>query len=183
VEKFVGLQDWLRKHEPELHAELYGGTIPVSLEEIEKAGEIHGVLELNQEIARIKRSIHDDPGLAVGSAKELLETVLRTILAAYGYDVTSQDMPALLKNAQRLLGLDPKAVDKSSRMGEVLHRILSNLGQVVIGVDEIRNLGGTGHGRSKGPRINSTQARLVINAAATIAAYFLEIWEAKEAKS
>ena len=69
VEEFVGLEDWLRTSDTELYTEFYGME-QVSLEEIERAGEIHNVLELNQQIHRIRRSIHDDPALAIGSAKE-----------------------------------------------------------------------------------------------------------------
>jgi len=176
VEGFVGLEEWLLRHDPQLHAELYGG-MPVPLEEIERAGEIHDVVELNQQIARIRRSIPDDPALAVGSAKELLETVMKTILAEYGCSTDSDDIPALLKRVQKVLALDPKAVPPGIPRSKLLRRTLSNLAQVVIDVDELRNLVGTGHGRTKGPQIDPVHARLVVNAAATIATYLLEIWE------
>ncbi len=176
VEDFVGLEEWLRSHEPQLHEKLYGGT-SVPLEEIEKAAGVHSVLELNQQIGRIRHSIHDDPALAVGSAKELLETVMRTILGEDDDGTKTDDVPALLKRVQRALGLSPQAASPDMVGSEVLCRTLSNLGQVVIGVAELRNLVGTGHGRSKGPEIDDVHARLVVNAAATIATYLLEIWE------
>jgi len=176
VEEFVGLEEWLRSHDPQLHEELYGAT-PVPLREIEKAGAVHDVLELNQQIGRIRHSIHDDPALAVGSAKELLETVMRTILGEDDHGTKTDDVPALLKRVQTALGLSPKAVSPHIIGSEVLCRTLNNLGQVVIGVAELRNLVGTGHGRSKCPQIDDVHARLVVNAAATIATYLLEIWE------
>lgn len=177
VEEFVGLEDWLLKHDPQLHTELYGG-IPVPLEEIEKASKIHDVTELSQQIARISRSIPDDPGLAVGSAKDLLETVMKTVLADYGCSTDSDDIPALLKRVQKLLGLDPKAAVTIAG-SKLLCRTLNNLGQVVIGVDQLRNLVGTGHRRSRGPQIDPVHARLAVNAAATIAIYLLEIWQSQ----
>lgn len=175
VEEFVGLEDWLREYDFQLHAELYGG-IPVPLEEIERASEIHNVLELNQHISRIRRSIPDDPALAVGSAKDLLETVMKTILAKHGFDASGEDIPQLLKRVQKVLGLDSKAVSGGTPGSKSLRRTLSNLGQIVGGVAEVRNLVGTGHGRSRGPQIGVIHARLVVNAAATIATYFLEVW-------
>ena len=178
VERFVNLKDWLHKNDLELFAELYGAA-SISLEEIERVGEIHNILELNQGIARIKHSIPDDPALAVGSAKELLETVLKTVIARYGSNTGADDIPALLKKAQQVLYLDPKTIDKSTREGKTLSRTLSNLGQIVSGVGEIRNLVGTGHGRSRGSQIDTIHARLVVNAAATVATYFLEVWEAQ----
>jgi len=179
VEEFVNLKEWLRKNDPELFAELYGAD-STSLEEIERVSKTYDILELNQEIARIKRSLRDDPALAVGSAKELLETVLKTITVTYESNTgADDDIPALLKKAQKVLGLDPKAINKSTPEGKILFRTLNNLGQIVIGVGEIRNLVGTGHGRSRGPQIDTIHARLVVNAAATIATYFLEVWEAQ----
>lgn len=179
VEKFVNLKDWLYKNDPELFAELYDAT-PISLEEIERVGEIRSIPELNQEINRIRHSIPDDPALAVGSAKELLETVLKTILKRYGSNTGADDISTLLKKAQKELDLDFKTIDKSTREDKILFRTLNNLGQVVIGIGEIRNLVGTGHGRSKGSQIDTIHARLVVNAAATVATYFLEVWEAQK---
>lgn len=81
------------------------------------------------------------------------------------------DITELLNKAQRKLDLDPK----SASGAETLRRILSNLGQVVLGVVELRSLYGTGHGRSKGRDLEIAHARLVVNAAITIATFALEI--------
>lgn len=179
VEEFVGLEDWLRTNDPQLHAELYGGT-PVTLKEIEEIGRIKSVCELYQSVARIRRSLPDDPALAVGSAKELLESVMKTILAEGGVELSNEkvEVPQLLKMCGRLLGLDPKTATVGPE-GEILRRILSSLCQIFIGVAEVRNLVGTGHGRSRGPQVDVVHARLVVNAAATVATYFLELWEAR----
>ena len=175
VEELVGLEDWLRRNDPELHAELYGME-SVALDVIEEKGVIHSVHELTHQVARIKASIQEDSALAVGSAKDLLETVMKTILGKGNYD-KSHDIPTLLKRVQTKLCLDPKALDRTTVGGEKLARTLSNLGQIVVGVDEMRNLVGTGHGRSGGPTIDRVHASLVVNSASSIATYLLEIWE------
>lgn len=174
LEDFVGLEKWLIQHDPQLHSELYGGT-PVSLEEIERASELNNVLELNQHIARIKHSIPNDPALAVGSAKELLETVLKTILKKQDTSLANEDIPKLLKRVQKLLDIDPKELPGK----DILFRTLNSLGQIIVGISEIRNLVGTGHGRSQGPQIDTIHAQLIVNATATIATYLLGIWEAQ----
>lgn len=83
VEEFVGLEGWLKENDERLYGDLYGGDV-VSLEQIEKAGAISGVAELNRHASRIRQSIRSDPEQSIGSAKELLETVLKTILGEYG---------------------------------------------------------------------------------------------------
>ncbi len=59
---------------------------------------------------------------------------------------------------------------------DTIRRTLSNLGQVVIGVAEVRKLYGTGHGnRYQLRELEIAHARLVVNAAVTIATFLMEI--------
>jgi hypothetical protein len=177
VEEFVGLREWLRQKEPKLYAELYDDAPEpvVSLEHVEEAAGIHDVLERNRHAARIRHGIAEDPAQAIGSAKELLETVLKTVIREHGQK-SRADIPELLKKAQAKLDLDPKSASGS----ETLRRTLSNLGQVVHGVAELRSLYGTGHGRSKSRELEIAHARLVVNAAITIATFLLEIWQEQQ---
>lgn len=176
IEEFVELREWLRKNDAKLYAELYDDVpeLVVSLEHVEKVGGIHDVLELNRHAARIRHGIREDPAQAIGSAKELLETVLKTIIGDHEQK-SRHDVPELLKKAQAQLDLDPRSASGS----ETLRRTLSNLGQVVHGVAELRGLYGTGHGRSKSRELELAHARLVVNAAITIATFLLEIWQEK----
>lgn len=177
IEEFVDLRNWLRKNDTNLYAELYDDAAQapvVPLEHVEEAARIHDVLELNRHAARIRHGIAEDPGQAIGSAKELLETVLKTVIGEHGQK-SRDDIPELLKKAQTELDLDPK----SSSGADTLRRTLSNLGQVVHGVAELRSLYGTGHGRSKSPELEIAHARLVVNAAITVATFLLEVYQAR----
>ncbi len=174
VEEFVQLESWLRENDSKLHNELYGPGDLVPLAQVEGMGAIHDVKELNRHAIRIRESIADDPGQAIGSAKELLETVLKTVLGEHGAK-SKDDIQELSKRAWREIGLAPDSFDKSLPGAEVIRRTLNNLVQVVVGVDEIRNLYGTGHGRSRAPEPNTAHARLVVNAAVTVATFLLEI--------
>jgi len=178
VEEFVGLREWLRKNDAKLYAELYDDAAPelvVSLEHVEKVAGIHDVLELNRHAGRIRHGIADDPAQAIGSAKELLETVLKTVIGDHEQK-SRDDIPELLKKAQIKLDLDPRGASGA----ETLRRTLSNLGQIVHGVAELRSLYGTGHGRSKSRELESAHALLVVNAAITVATFLLEIWQEQQ---
>jgi hypothetical protein len=100
---------------------------------------------------------------------------MKTILKKHEIPKDKKNIPQLLKGVQKLLDIDPQKIPDK----DVLFRTLNNLGQVVVGVAEIRNLVGTGHGRSKGPQIDTIHAQLIVNATATIATYLLGIWEAQ----
>ena len=174
IEEFVGLREWLRRNDPELCAELYEDEEPVvSLDQVEEASTIHDVVDLNKHAGRIRKGIVEDPEQAIGSAKELLETVLKTVVGDHNLK-PSDDISALLKKARAELDLDPNAPSGTSPAADSLRRTLSSLGQIVVGVAEVRNLYGTGHGRSKSHELEIAHARLVVNAAISVATFLLE---------
>ena len=174
LEDYVGLDGWLKVEDPDLHAELYDTREVVALVDVETAATQMGIAEVNRHVARIRKSIGNDPEQAIGSAKELLESVLKAILGITDARA-SADMSALLKEAQRKLDLEPQRDLAGVPRNKTTKRVLSNLGQIVIGVNEVRNIFGTGHGRFKSKEIRVAHARLVVNAAATIATFLVEI--------
>lgn len=176
IENFVSLEKWLAEHEPRLYKELYEAGSS-AIDDAEEIGKIHNNVELNQHILRIKRSIReDDPSQAIGSSKELLESVLKTILEDLGQDDITGDIPALLKQVQQSLSIDPND-ETAKKLDEKVKRTLSNLGQVVIGVAEIRNLVGTGHGRAESHEIDQNHALLMVNSVGTISTYLINLWQ------
>lgn len=82
-----------------------------------------------------------------------------------------------MKRVQKKLKLDPAAAGGQTG-AETIRRTLSNLGQVVVGVAEVRNLFGTGHGRSRAAELERAQAKLVVNAAVTLATFLTDIFRA-----
>jgi hypothetical protein len=174
VEEFVGLEQWLKANDATLHAELYDTSEMISLEEVEQAAKHLDIVELNKHASRIRQGIRGDPEQAIGSAKELLETTLKAVLGIEGERATD-DISALLKRAQKELDLDPKAIADEAPGKETIKRVLSSLGQIVAGVAEVRNLYGTGHGRHRSRALEVAHARLVVNAAVTIATFILEV--------
>ena len=118
----------------------------------------------------------EDPEQAIGSAKELLETVLKTVIGGHNLK-PPDDIPFLLKKARTKLDLNPSAAGGASPAADSLRRTLSSLGQIVVGVAEVRNLYGTGHGLCKSHELEIAHVRLVVNAAISIATFQLEVWQ------
>lgn len=131
---------------------------------------------LDEHINRIEQSLATDPGQAIGSAKEMVETVAKTILNARGVSYTAAaDLLVLGRLVFATLKQLPDDVPNGSRGSDVLRRTLSNLMSVVQGIAELRGLYGTGHGQlgtSKG--LHARHAKLVVGAAATLATYWVE---------
>lgn len=134
---------------------------------------------LDDYLTRINRSVESDPELAIGSAKDLVEGTLKSVLIGLGEPFAEQqdDVHALLKKLQRRLDLSPDTVDPTKKGAETIKRTLSNLGQIVIGVFELRNLYGSGHGRTKRSVVDTRMARLTVGAAATLCRFLLETYE------
>jgi hypothetical protein len=128
------------------------------------------------QIRRMEQSVDTDPALAVGTAKELVETVCKTILAERGKQVDgSPDLPALAKTTARELHLVPDNIPSSAKGAETMRRLLGNLATVAQGLAELRNLYGTGHGKLGATQpIRPRHARLAVGAAATLATFLFE---------
>jgi hypothetical protein len=140
------------------------------------------VSRLNVYLDRIKASVETDPALAIGSMKELIEATLKTILSNKGITVgIGDDISKLLRAVQKSLELAPEDIEDSKKGADTIRRILSNLGQIVVGVSELRNLYGTGHGRHAEHRgLGSRHARLVVGAGATLCIFLLETYGHRE---
>lgn len=131
---------------------------------------------LSRQITRMEASIQTDPDLAIGTAKELIETVAKTILdqrnVAYG---NSDDMPALLKKVRAELDLTPNDIDAAARGAEIIRKLVNNLASITQSLTELRNLYGTGHGKALGTEgLSSRHARLAVGTAASLATFLLE---------
>ena len=132
-------------------------------------------------LTRINSSVENDPELAIGSAKDLVEGTLKSVLTglAEPFDERQDDVHALLKKVQRRLDLAPDSVDPEKKGAETIKRTLSNLGQMVVGVFELRNLYGSGHGRTKRSAVDTRLARLTVGAAGTLCRFLLETYEVR----
>lgn len=132
--------------------------------------------ELHRQIERMKSAIDDDPGLAIGTAKELVETTCKTILEERGVEVDQNvDIVKLVKETRKVLGLIPESIPNSAKGAETIRRLLGNLGNVAQGLGELRNLYGTGHGKHGSSRgLGARHARLAVGTAATLATFLFE---------
>lgn len=132
--------------------------------------------ELQRQVQRMHEAVDQDPGLAVGTAKELLETTCKTILSERGIEPDNGwDVVRLVKRTRQELRLLPEDVPDEAKGVGTIRRLLSNLGTVAQGMAELRNLYGTGHGRAAGTSgVQPRHARLAVGAAATLAAFLFE---------
>lgn len=135
---------------------------------------------LRVQIERAEKAVDSDPTLAIGTAKELVETCCKTILAERGVALDANPtIPTLTKAVCRELKLLADDVPEQKKGAETIRRLLSNLATITQGLAELRSLYGTGHGkdgRVKG--LTPRHARLAVGAAAALATFLFQTHEA-----
>lgn len=125
-------------------------------------------------------NVERDPPAAVGSAKELVESVCKFILDDYSiaYD-SKESLLDLYKKAAKALKLNREAVPDSAKGSESAQRVLQNLATAVQSLAELRNELGLGHGKTKASPAFSRHGRLALNASRTVVEFLLETWHAR----
>jgi hypothetical protein len=96
---------------------------------------------LSKQIERIQHSVSDDPALAIGSAKELVETCCRTILSDLGEEAPANaELKELTKATFKKLNLLPDDVPEHAKGAGTIKRLLANLNTISVSLAELRNL-------------------------------------------
>jgi hypothetical protein len=128
------------------------------------------------EFHRALRAVDDDPGSAITAGCALLEALFREYIAEMSLEEPSKlNLKSLWSVVQQNMGLNPR-----NQTDADIQRILSGITSVTDGIASMRTHGGSAHGGgqfrySMRPR----HARLLVNAAHTLAAFVLETWAEK----
>lgn len=131
---------------------------------------------LSQQITRMESSFDSDHDLAIGTSKELIETICKTIASEHGVDIeVNTKLSRLVKEVVGLLNLTPEGVRHEKKASDTIRMILGSLSSIIQGMGELRNEYGTGHGKLARTRgLSPRHARLVVGAASTLAVF---MWE------
>ena len=138
---------------------------------------------LREHVGRMQRALSDgDSAQLIGSSKELLETASKLVLARVSEPEPSK-FPALINRALELLMLHPKSKPSPREdLTEPVRKILGGVLQVALGVNDLRNEEGTGHGRaSASVTLDARHARLAAGAAVVVATLLLDTLEDPDA--
>jgi hypothetical protein len=139
---------------------------------------------MHQEIQRIEAAVDADPALAIGTAKELVETCCKHIAGKLGVTVQpNADMPDIVKPTLKALRLVPEDISEKAKGSQTVKRILSNLSQITQGLAGLRNLYGSGHGRNSLHRgLQPRHARLAVACAAAFVEFATSTFNARVAE-
>jgi hypothetical protein len=140
---------------------------------------------MQKEIERVENAIDRDPALAIGTAKELVESCCKSVLTKRGvlYS-TSADLPTLTKLVAKELGLVPEDITDAKKGAETIKLILRNLAALTQYLAELRGLYGSGHGRDGRHRgLQPRHARLAVGAAVSFIDFVTETFRERQLRN
>jgi len=143
------------------------------------------VTYVSQQITRMEAAVNQDPELAIGTAKELVETCCKSILTEAGVTFSKgDDLPKLVKRTVTVLQLTPDDIPEQAKAANTIKRLLSNLASITQGVAELRNHYGTGHGKvCANKSLQAPHAKLAVGAASTLAVFLAETHKIRGGKN
>ena len=139
---------------------------------------------MHGEIARMTKAADADPSLAIGTAKELVETCCKTILSRRNVEIPKgADLPKLVKMTATELQLIPDGISEAAKGADVIRSILRNLATLTQSLAELRSLYGTGHGRDGKYRgLQPRHARLAVASAIAFVDFVVETFREREGR-
>ncbi len=122
---------------------------------------------MQKEIERLENAVDRDPALAIGTAKDLVESCCKAILQKRGVTVAaSAGLPDLTKALAKELKLVPEGISDEARGADTVRLILRNLSGLSHYLAELRGMYGSGHGRDGSHRgLEPRHARLAVASA------------------
>lgn len=135
-----------------------------------------------KEIERLENAVDRDPALAIGTAKELVETCCKSILTKRNIPFTkSDDLSDLTKKLTKELQLVPEGITDATKGAENIRLILRNLTQLTSNLAQLRGLYGTGHERDGQHRgLQPRHARLAVASAVAFIDFVSETFRHRE---
>ena len=128
---------------------------------------------LQEQLNRLNRST-DDPALLLGTAKELIEAIYKFVLEEIGTGVPKnykfQQLQYLALDRLQML---PDNVDATKPGGAQLRAIDQGARDLAQQINELRNLQGTGHGRTLPTGVTKEAAMFVIRQGGLLAEMLL----------
>ena len=154
------------------------GINPTTIDALNQLRDLANTLNseyINRSIVRMLTAVKDDPELAIGSAKELVETICKTILDDKGIPRTDREnVPQLVRmTLDTIRPANEFLIDQESE--QIVIEAVASLATIALNIARLRNKHGTGHGKdAEKVEIDPIYATLAVNAASTIALFFYQ---------
>ncbi len=145
----------------------------VRMDAVADAHQVAVTLQSTHIMAQITRmqTMDRDPALAIGTAKEFVESMCKNILTAHGITTSgSENLPQLVRTTMKALNILQESDSKNA-----MDRALGALASLTHGLAELRGQLGSGHGHHPDvPVPPLILAKLAVGAATTLGVFLYE---------
>lgn len=132
---------------------------------------------VSKQIQLMHSSIENYPHLALGTAKELIETCCKHILSDVKIEFDRDwDIAKLVKTTNLNIDLIPFDIEESVIAKSAIAKILGGISNIVHGISELRNAYGTGHGHIPDfKNLDSIYIKLAVSTSSQLAIFYLSL--------
>lgn len=147
--------------------------------ETKKLKEVFNSDYISSQINLMLKMQNENPTEAIGKAKELIESCCKTILEKEGYIIEKDwDMTRLVDETFKLFGIMPKEISDDVKGAKSIKQVLGNLKAIAQGISELRNLYGSGHGKSSSfTGLEPRHASLAVGSSVTLVRFLWDSYE------
>ncbi len=130
---------------------------------------------VNNKINLMNESVSVDTDLAIGTAKELIETACKSILKKHGKEYSADwNLGKLLKETFDILDFKPNKATNPEKAETSIRQILKGFTILINGIAELRNAYGSGHGKDADFKmLESKYAKLIVGTVPEIVIFLL----------
>jgi len=134
---------------------------------------------LSAQIDMMKEMQTKNPTEAIGKAKELIESCCKTILDDLKISwIKNDDVPQLTSKVMKALNLLPENVQVTDKGADTIKAALGNLRAIPTELAKLRNLYGSGHGKSASYRgLEIRHAKLAVGCSITFVDFIWSTYE------
>lgn len=159
---------------------VFGGRLKTigSSHQVENKTEIKKYLNteyVNKKIDLMHEYILKDTELAIGTAKEFIETVCKSILKKHNKTIDKNwNLGQLIKNTYNILDFKSQEANNPEKAENCIIQVLKGTTTMINGITELRNAYGTGHGKEADfVTLESKYARLIVGMVSELVIFFL----------
>lgn len=130
---------------------------------------------VNNKINLMNEAVSNNTDLAIGTAKELIETACKAILKKYSIIINPDwDIGRLLKETTSVLNIKPRLANDPEKAEKSIKQILGGMSSTIQGITELRNAYGSGHGKEPDfVGLEPKYAKLIVGIVAEFVIFYL----------
>ena len=134
---------------------------------------------INAQVQLMITMQEENPTESIGKAKELIESCCKTIIEKIGITIDPKwDMTNLVDEVFKHFKIMPRDIDENIKGARSIKQILGNLKAMAQGIIELRNIYGSGHGKSGSYKgLEPRHAQLAVGSSITLVKFMWDSYK------